>query len=66
MNSNDVKEWMIIADADFDSARILNESVRKHREVICYLCAQSAEKYLKGYLTCNNIIPQKTHNLGNL
>jgi hypothetical protein len=39
MNINDAKEWMIIADADFDSAKILNESVRKHREVICYLCA---------------------------
>ena len=63
MNINDVKEWMIIADDDFDSAKILNESVRKHREVICYLCAQSAEKYLKGCLTYNNVIPPKTHNL---
>jgi HEPN domain-containing protein len=63
MNINDAKEWMIIAEADFDSAKILNESVRKHREVICYLCAQATEKYLKCYLTYNNIIPQKTHNL---
>jgi len=63
MNINDVKEWMIIADDDFDSAKILNESVRKHLEVICYLCAQAVEKYLKCYLTYNGIIPQKTHNL---
>ena len=63
MNINDVKEWMIIADDDFDSAKILNESERKHREVICYLCVQATEKYLKGYLMYNNIIPQKTHNL---
>jgi HEPN domain-containing protein len=63
MNINDVKEWMIIADDDFDSANILNESLRKHMEVICYLCAQAAEKYLKCFLTYNNIIPQKTHNL---
>jgi len=63
MNINDVKEWMIIADDDFDSAKILNESVRKHLEVICYLCAQAVEKYLKCYLTYNDIIPQKTHNL---
>jgi HEPN domain-containing protein len=63
MNINDVKEWMIIADDDFDSAKILNESYKKHMEVICYLCAQAAEKYLKCYLTYNNIIPQKTHNL---
>jgi HEPN domain-containing protein len=63
MNINDVKEWMTIADADFDSAKILNESVRKYREVICYLCAQAIEKYLKCYLAYNDIIPQKTHNL---
>jgi HEPN domain-containing protein len=63
MNINDVKEWMIIADADFESAKILNESVRKYREVICYLCAQATEKYLKCHLTYNDIIPQKTHNL---
>ena len=63
MNINDVKEWIIIADDDFDSAKILDESVRKHKEVICYLCAQAAEKYLKCYLTYNDIIPQKTHNL---
>jgi HEPN domain-containing protein len=63
MNISDVKEWMIIADDDYDSAKILNESVRKHMEVICYLCAQAAEKYLKCYLTYNDIIPQKTHNL---
>ena len=63
MNINDAKEWMQIADDDFDSAQILNESVRKHMEVICYLCAQAAEKYLKCYLSYNDIIIQKTHNL---
>jgi HEPN domain-containing protein len=63
MNIKDVKEWMIIADDDFDSAKILNEAFRKHMEVICYLCAQATEKYLKCFLTYNNIIPQKTHNL---
>jgi HEPN domain-containing protein len=54
---------MIIADDDFDSAKILNKSVQRHMEVICYLCAQATEKYLKGYLTYNDILPQKTHNL---
>jgi HEPN domain-containing protein len=63
MNISDVKEWMIIADDDFDSAKILNEALKKHKEVICYLCAQAAEKYLKCHLTYNGIIPQKTHNL---
>jgi len=63
MNTNDVIEWLTIADGDFDSAKILNEATRKHFEVICYLCAQSAEKYLKGFLIYHDIIPQKTHNL---
>jgi HEPN domain-containing protein len=63
MNINDVKEWLIIADDDFDSAKILNKSVHKHKEVICYLCAQATEKYLKCYLVYNSIVPQKTHNL---
>ena len=42
---------------------MLNELVRKPYEIICYHCAQAIEKYLKGYLTFNDIIPQKTHNL---
>ncbi|MDR1287454.1 MAG: HEPN domain-containing protein [Treponema sp.] len=63
MKIKDVIEWMQIADDDFDSAKILNESARKHYEIICYHCAQAAEKYLKGYLSYNDIIPQKTHNL---
>ena len=63
MDIKDVAEWIVIADEDLDSAKILNESLRKHNEIICYHCAQSVEKYLKGYLTYHDIIPQKTHNL---
>jgi HEPN domain-containing protein len=63
MDSKDVSEWFIIADEDFDSAKILSEAARKHKEIICYHCAQSIEKYLKGYLTYNDIIPQKSHNI---
>ena len=63
MNIEDAVEWIQIADSDFDSAKLLNEAVRKHYEIICYHCAQAVEKYLKGYLVSNNIIPEKTHNL---
>ena len=66
MNNEEVKEWLEIADRDFDSAQILNEAVRRHYEIICYLCAQAAEKYLKGYLVFNDIVPEKTHNLARL
>ena len=63
MNTEEAREWITIADSDFDSAKILNNAVRKHYEIICYHCAQAAEKYLKGYLVYNNILPEKTHDL---
>jgi HEPN domain-containing protein len=63
MDIKDVIEWFMIADEDFDSAKILNGAVRKHKEIICYHCAQSIEKYLKGYLIYNDIVPKKTHSI---
>ena len=64
MNIEDVEEWIKIADDDdFDSAEILNQSFRKHNEIICYHCAQAIEKYLMGYLEYKDIVPEKTHNL---
>jgi len=63
MDINEVKEWFRIADSDLYSAKILNEAVRKPCEIICYHCAQAVEKYLKGYLVFNGIVPEKTHNL---
>ena len=47
MNTEEVKEWMAIADCDFDSAKILNEAARRHYEIICYHCAQATEKYFE-------------------
>ena len=66
MNNEEVREWLEVADRDFDSALILNAATRRHFEVICYLCAQSVEKFLKGYLVFNDIIPDKTHDLARL
>jgi HEPN domain-containing protein len=63
MNIDDIKEWIEIADNDFDSAILLNEAVRKHNEIICYHCSQAVEKYLKGFLISKNIVPKKTHDL---
>jgi HEPN domain-containing protein len=56
-------EWIQIAEDDLYSAQILYEQIRKPYEIICYHCAQSTEKYLKGFLTYNDIVPEKTHNL---
>ena len=67
MKIKDVMEWIQIASEDLHSAKILNDAyydkVRKPFEIICYHCAQAVEKYLKGYLSYNDIIPQKIHNL---
>lgn len=63
MGIDDAKEWIEIADNDFDSAILLNEAVRKHYEIICYHCSQAVEKYLKGYLVSMDIVPKKTHDL---
>jgi HEPN domain-containing protein len=43
-------EWFSFADADLDSALILNNAYRKHDAIICYHCEQAVEKYLKAFL----------------
>ena len=53
-------EWFYFADADFDSAQILNDAYRKHGEIICYHCQQAVEKYLKAFLCYSGIIPLTT------
>jgi len=63
MNLNDTILWFYKADADFDAAKILNGAYRKHTEIICYLCAQATEKYLKGYLVYKDHKIENTHNL---
>jgi HEPN domain-containing protein len=63
MNLNDTILWFYKADADFDAAKILNGAYRKHTEIICYLCAQATEKYLKGYLVYKDHEIENTHNL---
>ncbi|MDR1803148.1 MAG: HEPN domain-containing protein [Treponema sp.] len=63
MNNENVIEWLQLADEDLYAAKLLNEAARKPYEIICYHCAQATEKYLKAYLTYQNIIPKKTHDL---
>ena len=63
MKIKDVIEWIMIADEDLYSAKILNEQIRRPYEIICYHCTQSIEKYLKGYLTYIDVTVPKTHNL---
>jgi HEPN domain-containing protein len=57
MKIEDIIEWIQLADDDFDSAKLLNVAVRRYYEIICYLCAQAAEKYLKAYLMYGVLLP---------
>jgi HEPN domain-containing protein len=59
-------EWFYFADADFDSALILNNAYRKHHAIICFHCQQAVEKYLKAFLCYNGVIPPKIHVLETL
>jgi HEPN domain-containing protein len=63
MGLNDAIQWFYKADADYDAAKILNGAYKKHTEIICYLCSQAVEKYLKGYLIYKDNKIENTHNL---
>ena len=62
-----LQEWLNKGNDDLRSAEHL--STMQHPtpdEVICYLCQQSAEKYLKSYLVLNDIEPPRIHDLKEL
>ena len=64
MKNQQALEWYVFANRDIQSARTLEKhSHPKPLEIICYLCEQSVEEMLKGFLVSNNKIPPKTHDL---
>ena len=68
MGSNEIlQQWLNKGNDDLRSAEYL--STMHHPtpdEVICSLCQQSAEKYLKGFLFFYDIEPPKIHDLNEL
>jgi HEPN domain-containing protein len=60
-----IAEWFQYADVDLTTAEHLSNTMRPQPlEIICFLCQQSAEKNLKGYLIIKGIAePPKTHDL---
>jgi len=66
METNTVLEWFYLADADLDSAIILNDAHRKHNAIICFHCQQAVEKYLKAFICYNEVVPPKIHVLETL
>jgi len=62
-----LQQWLDKGNDDLRSAEYL--STMHHPtpdELICFLCQQSSEKYMKGFLVLNDIEPPKTHNLRKL
>ena len=64
MEPDYILEWFRFAEKDIISAERNTTFHPVHMQLVCYLCQQSAEKNLKGYLVYKGIDePQKTHNL---
>ena len=62
-----LRQWLNRGDEELRSAvHLSNMHHPTPDETICYLCQQSAEKYLKGYIFSHDIEPEKTHLLEDL
>jgi HEPN domain-containing protein len=62
-----LQQWLDKGKEELNSAEYL--STMRHPtpdETICYLCQQSAEKYIKGFIFSQDIEPEKTHDLKDL
>jgi HEPN domain-containing protein len=60
----ETREWVEIAEGDFQTATreaAVADSPNFH--AVCFHCQQSAEKYLKAFLTEHSIYFPKTHDL---
>ena len=67
MDEKYILEWFFFGDRDLAVAEHSLSLHPQPYEIICYLCQQSAEKYLKGYLVYKNTAElPKIHNLDTL
>ena len=67
MSRDFASEWFLYADMDLTSAERNTTFYPVHMQLVCYLCQQSAEKYLKGFLVYNGVPePPRIHNLEKL
>lgn len=60
---HEVRQWLAKSERDLKAARTLIENPEPLLDIAVYHCQQSAEKALKGYLTYQGELFQKTHNL---
>ncbi|MDR0948140.1 MAG: HEPN domain-containing protein [Lachnospiraceae bacterium] len=60
---NEINQWFKLAEGDLESAKYLLGLHPYKLEVICYLCEQSTEKMLKGFLAATVKEIPKSHDL---
>jgi Uncharacterized conserved protein related to C-terminal domain of eukaryotic chaperone, SACSIN len=56
-----VNQWITKADHDLGMAELAIANKPEYKDLICFHCQQSAEKYLKAYLVHLNIDFKKSH-----
>ena len=59
-----VKEWMIKAEHDIGTAKLVVDNDMIYTDQICYHSQQAVEKCFKAILADNELEIPKTHNLG--
>jgi len=64
-NSKLAKEWIIKAQNDLETAKILHRE-KGPTDSLCFHCQQAIEKLLKGFLVSENIHFEKIHHLWTL
>ena len=60
------KEWVIKAEGDWAVAQREWRIKNPVYDVVCFLCQQCIEKYLKALIQESGLFPAKTHDLGSL
>lgn len=58
-----IKDWMVKADHDLGSAKLIYLHIPEYFDTIAFHCQQATEKYLKSMLLHYDIQFQRTHNL---
>jgi HEPN domain-containing protein len=58
-----VDEWITKAEHDLGMAELAIANKPEYKDLICFHCQQSAEKYLKAYLIRLDISFKKSHSL---
>lgn len=61
-----VQSWLVKADHDLETAKIVASHLPDYDDVIAFHCQQSIEKSLKGYLVYLDLEFKPVHDLGYL